>query len=95
MGIEHRPCGEALSKSYLNSRLDCRGLGEIKEEPTSWTEAAGHTVITAHMVVLGVSARFQARGAALAVLHVVGAFFCCSTPNTVHVSGAAIVQQKQ
>lgn len=57
------------------------------EEFTSWTEAAIHTLLRAHLAVLGVAAGFRTGGAALAVLHVEGAFCCCSAPSTVLVSG--------
>lgn len=48
------------------------------EEFTSWTEAAVHTEGRARLAALGVAAGLRTGGAALAVLHVEGARFCCS-----------------
>lgn len=62
------------------------------EEFTSWTEAAVHTVGSARLAALGVAAGLRARGAALAVLHVEGALFCCSAPNTTQRSEAVVTK---
>lgn len=59
---------------------------------TSWTEAAVHTEGGAHLAALGVAAGFRARGATLSVLHVEGALFGCSAPNTAQRSEAVVTK---
>lgn len=61
-------------------------------EFTSWTEAAIHTDGSARLAALEVAAGFWTRGAALVVLHVEGALFCCSAPNKAQLSEAVVTE---